>query len=348
MDPLLAQVPCLLLVTDRSGCVQAASDALTLLVERSQTELVGQSIDTLLSPAGRVFIQTHVWPTLLKTGQLLEGYLTLRSVAGTKTPVMFNVTQGVSGLDALCHWVFFAVTKREQFEAELICARKDAQELSEKLAQVNAALAAANQALEQKAATIEARNDQLDRLSQTDALTQVGNRRALESAFSMWVNAEPAWGSNAHKVGAMLLLDVDHFKQVNDTWGHDEGDRVLIEVARRMQSRVRLNDHISRFGGEEFVVWLPGAKPESVMRVVQDIHAAMGEIRIGHTGKPLTVSMGLVAWRGPECPMELAQWLKLADAAVYEAKRRGRNQTVVAGSGAVSQWIAVRPELCAD
>lgn len=343
MDHLLTQVPSLLLVTDRQGCVQAISPALALLVERSPTLITGGSVDILFSQAGRVFLQTHVWPTLLKTGHLQEGYLTLRSATGANTPVIFNVTLATQAPETRCHWVFFPVKSRSLFESELIEARKRAQHLSEKLAQVNAELAAANQALEHRALAMEARNDQLDRLSQTDALTQVGNRRALQMAFDAWLQAVPSWGPHTQSVGAMLLVDVDHFKQVNDTWGHDEGDRVLVEVARLMQSRIRLNDHISRFGGEEFVVWLPGAKSESVMRVVEDIHQALGEIQVGRTQEPLTVSIGLVTWKGLDCPMDLTQWLKVADDAVYEAKRRGRNQTVVAGDGDSSQWVAVHP-----
>lgn len=339
MNHLLAQVPCLLLVTDLLGAIRATSAELAALAGcTTPTDLLGQPMELFLPPAGRVFLQTHVWPTLFKQGELMEGYLTLRPAPGERcpgdVPVMFNAHLKAAEGEPLCHWVFFEVRSRSRFEAELIAARKNAQELSEKLAHANAALEAANLALQHKAATIEASNGLLAQLSQTDALTNVGNRRALQLAFDQWRNdlatADPCTTPKA----ALLLVDADHFKHVNDTWGHDEGDRVLVALAQSLRASVRSTDHISRFGGEEFVVWLPQATDDMVRRVADDIHQRVGHIQMGQGHSPLTVSIGQVTLCGPSATRDLAQWLRLADQAVYRAKALGRNQTVVVGDTA--------------
>lgn len=335
MNPLLASVPCLLLVTDLQGTVHAASAAMAALAGHTPQALLGKGMELFLPSAGRVFMQTHVWPTLFNKGELLEGYLNLRLQQGPgpaiDVPVVFNAhVKAVEG-QSLCHWVFFEVRSRSRFEAELIAARKSAQELSEKLAHTNAALEAANLALQHKAATIEANNGLLAHLSQTDPLTNVGNRRALQMAFDQWRNAAAATDSSTAPKAALLLIDADHFKHVNDTWGHDEGDRVLVALALSLRASVRSTDHISRFGGEEFVVWLPQATDDMVRRVADDIHQRVSRIPVGQGHSPLTVSIGLVTLCGPTATRDLAQWLRLADQAVYRAKAQGRNQTVVVG-----------------
>jgi len=337
MNPLLADVPSLVLVTDRQGSVRAASPAWAALAGSTPAELVGQPMERFLPPAGRIFLQTHVWPTLLNQRKLLEGNLSVRPAAGTghtgDVPTMFNAHLVVTENEPLCHWVFFEVRSRSQFEAELIAARKNAQDLSEKLAQANAALEAANLALQHKAATIEANNGLLTELSQTDALTNLGNRRALQMAFDQWHNALATGDGHADTdaKAAMLLVDADHFKHVNDTWGHDAGDRVLVALAKCLRASVRSTDNVSRFGGEEFVVWLPQATEDVVRRVADDIHQRVSHIQVGQGLSPFTVSIGQVTLSGAAATHDLAQWLKLADQAVYRAKALGRNQTVAVG-----------------
>jgi sigma-B regulation protein RsbU (phosphoserine phosphatase) len=342
MSPLLAGVPCLLLVTDLHGKVHAASGAMATLVGHTPETLHGQGMELFLPPAGKMFMQTHVWPTLFSAGELLEGYLNLRpsQTPGrvTDVPVMFNAQ--VKGIDGrpLCHWVFFEVRGRSRFEEELISARKNAQKLSEDLARANAALETANQALQHKAATIEASNNLLAQLSQTDALTGVGNRRALHTAFDQWREAQASSATGTHQ-GSLLLVDADHFKCVNDSWGHDEGDRVLIALAQCLRASVRTTDHVSRFGGEEFVVWLPEATEEVAQRVTGNIHQRVQQIRVGQSAAPITVSIGQVSLSGHTAPQDLAHWLRLADQGVYEAKALGRNRTVVVSAKAPSATL---------
>jgi diguanylate cyclase (GGDEF)-like protein len=166
------------------------------------------------------------------------------------------------------------------------------------------------------------RNAELDRLTRTDALTGLFNRRHLDEElirqFSVaYRNATPL---------AVLLLDIDHFKNVNDTYGHPAGDLVLQEFGRRLGSEVRAGDIAGRWGGEEFLVVLPGADLPAALAVAERIRRTISRspVVLDGTHIPVTVSGGCAV--GPlDSPEEL---VARADAALYEAKTGGRNRTV--------------------
>jgi diguanylate cyclase (GGDEF)-like protein len=169
------------------------------------------------------------------------------------------------------------------------------------------------------------RNAELDRLTRTDGLTGLFNRRHLEEELAR----EYAIGSRTGTPVSVVLLDIDHFKRVNDTYGHPAGDGVLQEFARRLRAEVRVVDTPGRWGGEEFLVVLPGADSAAALRVAERIgHAtAATPVVVDGTPIPITVSGGCAT--GPVDSPE-AQ-VSRADAALYEAKVSGRNRILPAG-----------------
>ncbi|WP_433303371.1 diguanylate cyclase [Actinoplanes sp. CA-030573] len=162
----------------------------------------------------------------------------------------------------------------------------------------------------------------------TDGLTGLRTRRYLNEVLG--TEAE-----RRHRTGtpfAFLLVDVDHFKRVNDTYGHHAGDRVLVEVARRMREVVRSGDVIARYGGEEFAVLLPGVTPRRLEKVSHAIHRgvstapfALGDGRL----IPVTVSIGGACM--PRDTDAVEELTRIADQALYAAKSAGRDQVVLAG-----------------
>jgi diguanylate cyclase len=160
-----------------------------------------------------------------------------------------------------------------------------------------------------------------------DPLTGLKNRRAFERAVSELVRDNSGMGG-----AALLLIDIDHFKKVNDTYGHLFGDKVLRAVAHVLQANIKGRDLVARLGGEEFAVLLVKATPEGAFAVAEQIRAAVSHGRIRTvTGNELTgsvtVSGGLaVALAGDT----LEAMLERADSALYEAKRKGRNRVCAA------------------
>jgi diguanylate cyclase (GGDEF)-like protein len=162
----------------------------------------------------------------------------------------------------------------------------------------------------------------------TDALTGLPNRRALDQLMTQRV-AQAAAGAPPF---AVLLLDIDHFKRVNDVHGHAVGDETLRAFAHRVLAELRTDDACARYGGEEFVVVLQGSPLEAAREVAERIRRAVGATPLLATPQvTTTVSIGVAASAPGRTPQDL---LKLADAAVYAAKNGGRDQVWVCESAA--------------
>lgn len=175
---------------------------------------------------------------------------------------------------------------------------------------------------------LEKANAELMRLSQTDFLTQVFNRSAIVSRL----NEELSRASRTNAPIAVYMLDVDHFKTINDTYGHAAGDAVLVEVARRLKEQCRTYDATGRYGGEEFVVIAPGPNRRETDTVGERIRSAIADAPVMAEGKPLpvTASFGGV-WVPPGMPTSVDIVLKRADELLYQAKRSGRNCVITLG-----------------
>lgn len=160
------------------------------------------------------------------------------------------------------------------------------------------------------------------RLITQDKLTSAGNRRALDELMER-IQSRPQGQSSQI---AMLMLDLDHFKAINDTHGHQEGDKVLQDFSHLISTRLRRGDHLFRFGGEEFVVVLEGAGLEGAIRVAEDFRQLIADAKLGPE-QNLTVSIGVAALGAGEF---IDTWITRADSALYEAKRLGRNRVCMA------------------
>ncbi|GHA79493.1 GGDEF domain-containing protein [Cognatilysobacter bugurensis] len=174
-------------------------------------------------------------------------------------------------------------------------------------------------------AYFEALRQRLEHIASQDALTGAGNRRALEA---MLRRLSPRQVD--HRPFALAVLDLDHFKQVNDRHGHAAGDRALADFARLVRQLVRPQDRLYRYGGEEFVLVMPDITTADAAGLMELVNAAVRQ-KIRVRDRPLTVSIGLAMHR----PGETADaWLARADAAVYRAKSEGRDRVVNADPAA--------------
>jgi two-component system, cell cycle response regulator len=168
------------------------------------------------------------------------------------------------------------------------------------------------------------RNDELDQISRTDALTGLFNRRHLEEQLRSHAASSRR---HDHELG-LILLDVDHFKAVNDTYGHPAGDDVLCELARRITGELRAEDVAGRWGGEEFLVILPGTDLAGTMKGGERIRSAVAAGPFHLTGRTVTVTVsGGCSSKLGAGPEDL---VRAADTGLYEAKAAGRNR-ILAG-----------------
>lgn len=160
----------------------------------------------------------------------------------------------------------------------------------------------------------------IEELALTDPLTGIDNRRGWERAIQRSVGQ-----ARRHSQPLSLaMLDLDHFKEYNDTHGHQAGDDFLHKVAQNWEEMTRIEDHIARYGGEEFVLTLPNTNLEGARIIVERLRAALPEPG-ENPDQSITCSAGIAEWDGSETVREM---VGRADKALYEAKNRGRNQTV--------------------
>jgi diguanylate cyclase (GGDEF)-like protein len=186
----------------------------------------------------------------------------------------------------------------------------------------------------QRTAELQAANAALEHLATRDSLTGLHNRRSLDARLAEAQALDRRYGTANGRVHGLLLIDVDHFKRVNDVHGHPAGDAVLRQLAKMLQAAVRVTDVAARFGGEEFAVLLPELSgPLEAVMAAEKIRAAVEAATFPEVGK-LTVSVG-VSLASP-ADADVRPLIDRADAALYEAKRGGRNAVVLKAAEAVT------------
>jgi two-component system, cell cycle response regulator len=164
----------------------------------------------------------------------------------------------------------------------------------------------------------------LESLIFEDSLTGLANRRYILTQLGSQVS-----GARRHgRPLSVAIVDIDHFKGVNDSHGHQAGDAVLLAVTRALAENLRAEDHLGRLGGEEFLVVLPDTDAAAAARVIDKLRCEVARAEAEHDGEPIavTVSIGVATWAG-ETPEEL---LRRADGALYDAKAAGRDRALAA------------------
>lgn len=175
----------------------------------------------------------------------------------------------------------------------------------------------------------------LEALATFDPLTGVGNRRMLEHELGEVF----AHGQRHGVKHGLAVLDIDHFKAINDTFGHVAGDAVLRSLARIVQNSLRNEDRLYRMGGEEFVLLLPDTSPAGLARTLGRLQDALRS-RLAGPGGPVTVSIG--ACTTLEQDTDWKSWLARADTALYAAKEAGRDQVQIAKESGEIRPLRIR------
>ena len=162
------------------------------------------------------------------------------------------------------------------------------------------------------------------RLITSDALTGAYNKRYFLEVLARELNRAIRYGRSL----SLVMFDIDHFKQVNDGFGHLAGDRVLRELAALVLERIRRGDVLARYGGEEFAIILPEVDKHAAMSVCEKIRACVEEHVFEHDGRrlPVSISLGIGSLESGEADIDSIRLIAAADAKLYEAKAGGRNR----------------------
>lgn len=179
--------------------------------------------------------------------------------------------------------------------------------------------------VKQRTLALEEANTRLRELASTDDLTGIANRRHFQEIAQRELERLAKGGSAA----SLIMFDLDYFKQINDRYGHEAGDRVLHSLVHAVEETVRPTDMFGRFGGEEFLLLLPDTPVEIAIEVAERARKKVEEMQVEYQGRRIdvTVSLGVAVWNGHSGLDEL---IRNADEALYQAKEAGRNRVKVA------------------
>jgi diguanylate cyclase (GGDEF)-like protein len=279
--------------------------------------LAGYLLGKRLAVLYAFFTALLVWGLILANE---ETYLALRD------QFEFNVDLVLwSGFLILSGW---AGSLSENLKEELRVSnllRKELAEDKERLKILNEKLTDVNRKLEEKVENrtqeLEQSNEELKKLSWTDPLTQLLNRRSCEEHFK----SEIARFERTKEPFCIILGDLDHFKRINDTFGHNTGDYVLIEVAKILQENSRKTDMVFRWGGEEFLFLLTGTELSGGVIIGEKVRTKIEKKVFEHDQQtiPVTMSLGISIYKEGQ---NMEDCVKHADENLYSAKKAGRNR----------------------
>ncbi|MDB5905498.1 MAG: hypothetical protein JWM26_4376 [Betaproteobacteria bacterium] len=207
-----------------------------------------------------------------------------------------------------------------------LTARTGMRPRNEELSQIGGALDDMAAALQERDAQLQHAMGRLVHQATSDALTGLGNRRHLQQHLPL----ELARAKRRGEPFALIVVDADHFKRLNDTFGHDAGDLALKEIAGTLKDNIRASDLAWRYGGEEFVVLLNNAGLPGARERAELMRAALARLDLRHQGRCLgsvTASLGVAVF--PDHGSDVETLIRAADAALYQAKAAGRNRVVV-------------------
>ncbi|MFD1031958.1 sensor domain-containing diguanylate cyclase [Metaplanococcus flavidus] len=281
------------------------------MLEMTGLETAPSHMHDLLTIASRVYFQTYFIPSIMAHGAVSEMYLSMKSSKGP-IPVLMN-TRKRNGLFecALMH-----VPVRNEYETEMLNAKRNAEQVSRATAEANRKLTTLLDEVEYRKSELNVLNNRLKELTVTDVLTGLKNRRYLEEFLPELIEDGGT---------ALLMIDIDFFKKVNDSYGHHAGDIVLKNLAEVLEAAIGKAGFATRVGGEEFVVVLPAINLERAEDLAEHIRERV-ELH-DWPYQPITVSIGVAqGLKGHS----ISEMLQHADAALYESKNAGRNKVTVA------------------
>ncbi|WP_372738944.1 GGDEF domain-containing protein [Neptunomonas sp.] len=262
------------------------------LSDQPEKQMIDSNISQYMSKASNIFMDSYIFPLLINESIAQEIQITWVGKNGQRIAVVANIKLGLKGIS---YWSLYECANRDKLHSELL---------------------KANEKLEQQ-------SQELFSLATTDPLTGLINRRELQAQVEKVIYQV----SRNLSTFALLSIDVDFFKRVNDTYGHQAGDRVLINLANIFTTSLRAHDLIARVGGEEFVLLLQDIDEKNAFLLAEKLRRSVEASAIDDI--KITVSIGLVVTR-KNAVAGLDMLLKLSDNALYEAKKSGRNRTLIA------------------
>lgn len=317
MDIQLDLAPCGYFSISDSGVVQSINQTLLTMLGYERDELIGQHIESTMSVSNKVFFHTYFYPYIQLYGHVDEMYFTFRTRDQQAVPVLLNGVRQTRNGESVVDCVVVVMRKRIEHEKDILHTKTKLQELYQATQEANKELERLHEEYKIKEQALIKVNDQLETLASTDLLTGLKNRRFFQEKMleSLMMFQEK------QRYFSLLVVDIDHFKSINDTYGHPIGDLVLGNLAGLLQTVSRSTDVVARYGGEEFVIILPDCEEEQAIGIAERYRSQIASADWGEYN--ITVSIGAATVVEEDTEKSLFQ---RADNALYASKTGGRNR----------------------
>ncbi len=267
MEQRLNDAPCGFLSITHEGVIAEVNHTLLNWIGFEQVDLLQQHLEILLSTANKLIFHSYFYPMINLEQQVEELFIHLKHKEGMAIPFLMNARLYKEDAVERIDCILVKMQKRIDYEQELRSAKKLLEAAYQEKEQALANLEQIHVEIEQQQAKLLAVNATLIELSETDKLTGLKNRRFFQDKLEQQLNSY----YESAKPFSLCILDIDHFKKVNDTFGHQVGDDVLAQLAQLLTQRARKEDTVARYGGEEFVMILPDTEIAAAKEVGEQI-----------------------------------------------------------------------------
>ncbi len=318
MNERLREAPCGFISIDRNGYITEVNNTFLEWMGFKQENLIGKHFESLLSTGNKLIFHSYFYPNINLHGYVEELFINLRNQNGEAIPYLMNARHVKQDSIEMIDCIFVQMKKRIDYELEL---RKTKKQMEEAYIEKNIAFAKLEQIyleIEKKQIELMEINSGLVEISNTDKLTGIPNRRFFQQKLEEQIGCY----HKEQKVFSLLIIDIDHFKKVNDTYGHHIGDMALIKLANILKSQVRPTDIPARFGGEEFTIILPHTDVEEAITISQNMNQKVAQAEWNEIGS-LTISLGAATFTKKDTEESI---IENADQALYSSKKMGRNR----------------------
>ncbi|WFR65103.1 sensor domain-containing diguanylate cyclase [Paenibacillus amylolyticus] len=317
MDIQLDHAPCGYFSISDSGIVQSINQTFLAMLGYKHDELIGQHIESTMSVSNKVFFHTYFYPYIQLYGHVDEMYFTFRTRDQQAVPVLLNGVRQTRNGESVMDCVVVIMRKRIEHEKDILHTKTKLQELYQATQEANLELERLHEEYKVKEQALIKVNDQLETLASTDLLTGLKNRRFFQEKMA----EKLLLFQEEQRYFSLLVVDIDHFKSINDTYGHPIGDLVLGNLAGLLQSLSRSTDVVARYGGEEFVIILPDCEEQQATSIAERYRSQVASADWGEYN--ITVSIGAATVVEQDTDKSLFQ---KADNALYGSKTGGRNR----------------------
>lgn len=317
MDKRLNYAPCGFIAITYDGVITEVNQTFLEWMGYERVDLLHQHIEFLMSMPNKMIFHSYFYPNINLNDHVEELFISLKHRTGAAIPFLLNGKKYVTGEVECIDCILVPMKKRVDYELELRSAKKQLEAAYFEKDQALVKLEQIHLEIEQKQHELLNINATLVELAVTDKLTGLKNRRFFQEKLE----EQFVFFNQTANPFSLLILDIDHFKKVNDTFGHQVGDDVLAQLAQILSAHARQEDVVARYGGEEFVVILPETAVHASLIVAEQLRQAVEQAQ-WPTGS-ITISIGIATVAETDNDVTI---LKKADEALYASKENGRNK----------------------